>query len=515
MKTKNFLSMNKVNKLKIIQYFIKNKHKNFNINDLSQYLEIPTSTLKRHIKEINHDVSIVSEQKELIIKKNSYDYHLTELSKENGNLYTKIYREYLDNSNMFRLGLLFVKYDQLSIQLIIEELSLSKTPVYETINDLDNFLKTYGLQIEKNDIGSFKISGPELNIRIFICNLLMHAIPEETWPFNFSKSTIKNHLVRIDHLEKQSERMKSCFHQFNAIILNRIKYGNFLNFEEDKLASIPDIDFPIWKELNIINFDSYFRNEGIRKSEEITYKIMIISLFPNLFLEKDVQLMGKKLLEKPDELVTCFYTYLREATTKLELKSTSESLEFCLFHLVIHNKFARLVEGINTTHLLNLQFDTPQSLICQHQLPWKRKRYQELVEIYLPIINKKSPNLKGTLLRDDYILYINTIAMIMSLLHLPITMKAVKLHFDFGKDEISKKIVIQKIESIYQPHIYKIIETPEEADIIFCNHLYHFTTDQRIYIKDIMDFETINVISNAINSKLLSLRFKKALDYKK
>ena len=511
MKTKNFLTLNKVHKLRIVQHFLEKTEKITSINYLAVKLDLPIASVKRYINELNDEFLSITNLNTVIKKINTHDYILNDCAKVEDQLYTKLYRDYLNSSNMFHLANLFIRHHKLTFQFICDELSLSKTPVYETIKDLNDHLTSYSVTIDKSESGEFTLVGDELNIRIFICNFLMNGIPEENWPFPFSKESIYNRLPKEYIFKGHSKRMQECFLLYNALILNRIRNGAYLI--DNSCNQIPNLNLSLLNEINIIDFDNFFHTPVTKETEKKAYQIMMICLFPDIFSKEQILSTSHEFLQSDVKFALFFNSYLCKISEQLNLDITEELFYYSLFHLTIHSKFARLVEGITTSHLLNLQQDLPQTLFFENRLPWHHKQYIELVDIYDDLItNLDDASLKLILMRDDYTLYINTIGMIISLLYTPKKMKRIKLFLDFGKDSLTKQIIINKIDSIFKSSVYEITDSIDDADLVICNHLYTYPTKNGIFIKDVFDYETTYLISESIHKKMIEFRFKKSLE---
>lgn len=502
----SLLQNNKLAKIKIWYYFYEHPLDKIQTQKLAAILNISENNLKRYIKELNEDISYIITQSTPMIKKYSPNtYYLGDELKEKELLHSQLIEDYLNSSNGYRLILLFFKKTILSIHTISSELLLSRSVTYDTIKELNHLLVSYNIQITKKNNNLYQFTGEELNIRIFMYNFLTNCTPKKVWPFNFSKLKINHLIFNKTIMNTAPKKVVHDFILLNAIIFNRVSQGYYLHSSHYSFDVSENTLF-CSDSIKNIYIEHYIRDSKIKKNEQDMLIFLTYIIFPEIIGMANI-LNFSKNSEHVNQCTTLFYQELLQLLClRFDLDFSTEQYHFSRYYLYLHHKLYLLLPSVDPFHLIELDQDVPLGLSFRNNLPWKKSRFDESKKIYFELIQKERYQ-EFSSLPSNHLMYMSFVTTNLSFLFKREQIKPITIYFDFGKDYLSKKIIQNKLSSIYCSKVLTISTSEKKADIILTNHFMTATSSSRLYIKDVFDIEYIHKLLYVINKKILSHRF--------
>ncbi|CAM3351498.1 helix-turn-helix domain-containing protein [Vagococcus fessus] len=257
--------------------------------DLSETLSIPQSTLNRDIKELDSILKLDPELPQIEIKGNNLKIINTPKKNNSNTLLRTTLQYYVEKSYPYQIMQCLAICKKIEIDNLCEQVSISKSYLFQQLSTLNSYLNTYHVQIKIID-NHVQFDGPLQNR--FVVTFLLY----DTNCKLFSEQPIQN-AKELSYIKNAlNEEVKPDFNPVNTRrSLNLLKYYHLYL---DELERTIDMNSELGQLLDL--FNRYFPvfNEPMPKNLRPFFSFLTNLTFTRLRQEDEhVEILSKMLKE--------------------------------------------------------------------------------------------------------------------------------------------------------------------------------------------------------------------------
>ncbi|EAK9081355.1 M protein trans-acting positive regulator, partial [Listeria monocytogenes] len=287
-------------KLEILSHLSNEKRTSF--SSFLSKLELPRTTLKRAINELNTD--FVENKLPCILEQDERKNYYLQFSKKTSalNIYHRLKLAYIKESLHFQLLNLLLTSNSQSISNLTDHLIISPSYCYKLIKELNALLSDFKLEISSlRKDNQFELKGEEQTLRIFSFIILTEVYQTIEWPFHhISKEdlTLMIQSQKSDHTNLSSPSKLNQVFFYLAITDLRVKNRRKLKPMSTELISIMEIltdnnDLMASKKFFSEN---YPLNDDVLANEVLYFNAVFRIVIAHTITPIHKQIAGKKIV---------------------------------------------------------------------------------------------------------------------------------------------------------------------------------------------------------------------------
>ncbi|EPY1112648.1 helix-turn-helix domain-containing protein [Listeria monocytogenes] len=497
-------------KLEILSHLSNEKRTSF--SSFLSKLELPRTTLKRAINELNTD--FVENKLPCILEQDERKNYYLQFSKKTSalNIYHRLKLAYIKESLHFQLLNLLLTSNSQSISNLTDHLIISPSYCYKLIKELNALLSDFKLEISSlRKDNQFELKGEEQTLRIFSFIILTEVYQTIEWPFHhISKEdlTLMIQSQKSDHTNLSSPSKLNQVFFYLAITDLRVKNRRKLKPMSTELISIMEIltdnnDLMASKKFFSEN---YPLNDDVLANEVLYFNAVFRIVIAHTITPIHKQIAGKKIVAAHLNFSKNIIVFTDELLTNFNISKENSILYESIYLLSIYKIFINLI-NIDIETLLRISYNYPIPFGDYHYIQPNK------VAAFCDTFLKENPNFSSPLFAKNNYYYTCIILDIIIRIY---TKNTLKIYVQFSKVFLGERLLKQKIENLYNPSTLQFTTNFDQANLIISDSMdtiieeenkryfyFYDVNDRRIWL-ELFQFIQLNLLEN-VNSDYKSI----------